>query len=67
MRGPTARRCRTSRMSPSSTVMVPSCISREPAISASIVDFPTPSGPTMPTMIPRGSSSEIPSSATTLP
>ena len=31
------------------------------------VDFPTPSGPTIPTMMPLGISTDKPSSATTLP
>ncbi len=52
-------------MSPSRTVIVPSCIFFEPATSAISVDLPTPSGPTMPTMMPAGISSEMPSSATT--
>ena len=54
-------------MSPSRTVTVPCCIFFEPAISAISVDLPTPSGPMMPTMMPLGMSSEMPSSATTLP
>src|SRR5262245_19794113 len=66
MRGPTARQWRASAMSPSRTVMSPSCIFFDPATSAISVDLPTPSGPTMPTMMPLGMSSEMSSSATTL-
>ena len=65
MRGPTARRWRTSAISPSRTVMPPSCSFFDPATRAMSVDLPTPSGPTMPTMMPLGMFREIPSSAAT--
>src|SRR5215468_5415534 len=66
-RGPTARRWPRSAMSPTSTITVPCCFFFEPAISAMSVDLPTPSGPTMPTMMPLVISIEMLSSATTLP
>ncbi|CAM4054856.1 hypothetical protein COEX109129_06085 [Corallococcus exiguus] len=67
MRGPTSRRCRASAMSPSRTITRPCCIFLAPATRAISVDLPTPSGPTMPTRMPLGTSSEMPSSATALP
>src|SRR4051812_26587882 len=54
-------------MSPFSTVAWPVCSFLHPAIRPIRVDFPTPSGPTIPTMSPLGMSIEILSSATTLP
>jgi len=67
MRGYTARRCRASPMSPLRTVTLPFCIFLDPAIRAIRVDLPTPSGPTIPTMMPLGMSIEMPSRAFTLP
>src|SRR6187455_811162 len=65
--GHTARRWRTSPMSPPSTVIEPSCSCFDPAISASKVDLPTPSGPTIPTMRPGGMSRSMLSRPLTLP
>jgi len=54
-------------MSPSSTVISPSWSFFEPAMMPMSVDLPTPSGPTIPTMMPLGMSIEMPSRAFTLP
>src|SRR5262245_13447651 len=56
-----------SAISPSSTVMRPSCSFFDPAISPRSVDFPTTSGPITPTSRPGGMSTEMASSASALP
>ncbi|KAF4277822.1 hypothetical protein CNMCM8686_000833 [Aspergillus fumigatus] len=67
MRGQTSSRWRLPAMSPPSTSTVPSCTARDPAISASRLDLPTPSGPIRPIMRPAAMSSVMPSSASVLP
>ena len=67
MRGQTARRWATRAMSPPSTFTVPFWIWRTPAMIASSVDFPTPSGPKKPTMHPDGTTRFTASKATVSP
>ena len=50
-------------MSPPRVRIVPDCKRRTPAMSASSVDLPTPSGPTKAVALPKGMDSEISATA----